>query len=87
MTDVFFSALAKEELKQMSPADRKGVSRAISFLQEDSLREQNKIDLCLNENGCDLWALIVGRIWLGFYIHNNGSVCVTHISLRSLFRP
>lgn len=87
MADIFLSEAAKEELRRFSPDDQQEVVRAISFLEDEEFREQNKMDLCLREDEFDIWALVVGTIWLGFCTSPNGSIRVVWLSLRSRFRP
>ena len=83
---IWLSDPAKEELISFLPEDRDKVSEAISFLEDSSYREQNKIDLVLIEEGHKIWGLVVGRVWLAFH-EDSSDICVDWISLRSRFRP
>jgi hypothetical protein len=83
---VYICEPAKAELKGFSREDQERVAEAISILEDDSYREQNKIDLVLVEDGCKIWALIVGIVWLAFY-EDGEDVQIVWLSLRSRFRP
>ncbi len=83
---VCLSQSSKQELQSFSSEYQGRVSEAISFLENDSFREQNRIDLVLIEEGYKIWALVVGEVWLSFH-EDNGNLCVDWVSLRSRFRP
>ena len=85
MADVFLSELAESELRELSPSDQKEVARAISFLEDDKFRKQNRINLLLIEDRHEIYALIVGIIWLGFYEDSDKLVMLVHMSIRSRF--
>lgn len=87
MAEVFLSKLAEDELRGLSPGDQQDAARAISFLEDDLFREQNKVNLVLVEDGKEIFALVVGTIWLGFYEDNDDSIMLIHLSVRSRFRP
>lgn len=86
MAEVFLSEPAENELRGLSPGNQQDVARAISFLEDDGFRQQNKVDLCLIEDRKEIFALVVGIIWLGFYEDNDSSIKVIHLSVRSRFR-
>ena len=86
MGDVFFSALAENELKNFDPDDHQLVGRVISLLEDDVFRKHNKTDLILIENDYDVWSICVGRIWLAFVEEDDSIVKVVHISMLSRFR-
>ena len=83
MAEVFLSKLAEDEFIGLSPGNQQYAARAISFLEDDTFREQNKVDLLCIRDGERLFALIVGIIWLGFYEDDNNSIMVMHLSVRS----
>ena len=84
---IWFSRSAKLELKSFSAENKSKVSEALDLLGIDSYREQNKIDLCLAEQGCDIWGLVVGEVWLAFHRDDENDICVDWVSIRSRFRP
>ena len=84
---IWLSESAKQELKSFSNDNKNNVAEAVALLSDDSYREKNQIDLCLIENGCKMWALVAGRVWLAFHEDTNGDICVDWVSLRSRFRP
>jgi len=77
---------AKEILRDLSPTDQQLVSRAIDFLNDDTHREANRIDLVLVEKGLKVWGLIVGNVFLAFVESNSDSITVVHLALLSRFR-
>lgn len=83
----WLSQSAKQELKSFSQENKGKVSEAISLLEDNNYREQNKVDLCLIEEGYNIWSLVVGRVWLAFHEDNHRDICVDWVSLRSRFRP
>ena len=87
MAEVFLSKSSEDILIGLSPSDQKETARALSFLEDDTFRNQNIIDLVLVEDGERILALVVGIIWLAFYEDNKGSIKVVHLSVRSRFRP
>lgn len=87
MAEVFLSKSSEDILIGLSPSDQKEVARALSFLEDDTFRSQNRIDLILIEDGERIFALVVGIIWLAFYEGNEKSIKVVHLSMRSRFRP
>jgi hypothetical protein len=87
MATVWLSEPAENELKGFAPDYQQEVAEAISLLEDDSYREQNKLDLNLIEKGHKLYSLLVGAVWLGFHEDTSDSVCVDWVSLRSRFRP
>ena len=86
MAKVYLADPVNELLKNFSPVDLWAVDRAIGFLEDDSTRESDKIDLALVENGYKVWGLQVGNVWLAFVETDNDSVTVVHVSLVSRFR-
>ncbi len=84
---IWFSHSAKLELKSFSVENQTKVSEAIELLNIDSYREQNKIDLCLVEQGFAIWGLVVGEAWIAFHNDNASDICVDWVSTRSRFRP
>jgi hypothetical protein len=87
MASAWLSEPAENELKGFAYEDQEKVANAISLLEDDSYREQNKLDLNLIEKGYRIHSLIVGMVWLGFHKDAGGDVCVDWVSLRSRFRP
>lgn len=85
MSEIFFSALAENELVSFDPDDQEQVARVITLLEDNSFRRYNKTDLILIENGYDVWSICVGRIWLAFVEEDASTVKVVHISLLSQF--
>lgn len=86
MAKAFIADSVNELLKNYSPVDLWAVDRAIVFLEDDSTRESNKMDLVRVEDGYKVWGLQVGKVWLAFVETDNDSVTVVHVSLVSRFR-
>jgi len=86
LAKVFLSEPAEEELRKLSPRDQEEVARAMSFLEDDGFRDQNKVDLCLREDNFQIYALLSGTVWLAFYTNTGGTVNVVHLSMHSRFR-
>jgi hypothetical protein len=86
MATFWFSEPAEKELKRFATEDQQEVAEAISLVEGDIYREQNKLDLNLVEQGFKIYSLIVGGVWLGFHDDTNGDICVDWVSLRSRFR-
>ena len=87
MATVWFSEPAEQELKRFANKDQQKVADAVSLLEDDIYREQNKLDLNLVEQGFKIYSLIIGGVWLGFHNDSRNSVCVDWVSLRSRFEP
>jgi hypothetical protein len=87
MATAWMSEPAENELRGFATNRQQAVADAISLLEDDSYRKQNKLDLNLVEKGYRLYSLLVGTVWLGFHEDTSDSVCVDWISLRSRFRP
>jgi hypothetical protein len=87
MATVWLSEPAESELKRFAPKYQQFVADAITLLENDYYREQNKLDLNLVEQGFSLYSLVVGGVWFGFHEDHNGDIYVDWISLRSRFRP
>jgi hypothetical protein len=83
---ILFSYEAKKELKTFTPDNKENVSQTVNLLSTNNFREQNKIDLCLEEKGHKIWAFIFGPVWIGFHECINGDICVDQVSIRSRFR-
>lgn len=86
MASVWFCEPADNELKRFASDDTDNVAIAVSYLENDVYREQNKIDLNLIEEGFQIYSIIIGSVWLGFHADDNGNVWVDWVSLRSRFR-
>ncbi len=86
MAKAFLADSVNELLKNFSPVDLWAVDRAIVFLEDDSTREPNKIDLVLVEDGYKVWGFQVGNVWLAFVETDKDSVKVVQIALISRFR-
>ncbi len=87
MATVWLSEPAENELREFVLRDQQKVADAITLLENDNYREQNKLDLNLIEQGYNLYSLLVGGVWLGFHEDHNNDICVDWLSLRSRFRP
>jgi len=87
MATVWFCEPAELELKRFNTDNHEKVNEAISLLENDFYREQNKLDLNLIEHGNKIYGLLVGRVWIAFHEKIGGSVWVDWVSLRSRFRP
>jgi mRNA-degrading endonuclease RelE of RelBE toxin-antitoxin system len=85
MTVAWFSEPAEKELKRFNRADQQRVSTAISLLEDETFRQQNKLDLNLREGGYKIWALVTGIVWLAFHEDNDEKICIDWVSLRSRF--
>jgi len=73
------------ELAEFSSIEELAVSHAISSLEIDSFRKEHQVDFCIVEGGYELWAVLVGYVWLVFCERGDG-VEIVHISLLSKFR-
>ena len=83
---VLLARTAKQELISFSPEDRDKVSEAIALLENDNYRERNKIDLCIMQDGCEIWGFEVDYIWLAFHYIDENNICVDWASIKSKFR-
>ena len=90
MASARLTTTAEDALRAQSPSGREETARALDLLEDDNFREENKIDLNLREEGQPVFALVVGRVWIGFLEDQEGLtsyLSVLHLSLRSRFRP
>ena len=86
MATVWFCEPAEKELKRFARDDKNNIAIAVSYLEDDIYRKQNKLDLNLIEEGFQIYSLIIGNVWLGFHEGDDGDVWVDWVSLRSRFR-
>jgi mRNA-degrading endonuclease RelE of RelBE toxin-antitoxin system len=83
---IAFSRSAEKELSSFSREEKEYIAHAVSLMENENFRELNKIDLCIEENGCGIWAMTFGPAWVAFHDVEGGDICVDWISIRSRFR-
>lgn len=87
MAVVNLSNTAQQYVAELGPADQETVDRAITVLEDDVFRSENRIDLNRVEQGYSMYACIIGRFWFGFVSISPTQVAVLYLSKRSAFRP
>ena len=86
MDTVYICKSSEDELKRYTKENQEIVAVVVRILEDDNFREQNKIDLVLEEDGHRIWALIYGVVWIAF--HEDGDdIKIVHISWKSRFKP
>lgn len=86
MATVWLSKHAEDDLKRLNPTDLQVVTKAISVLEDDDYRGENKIDFCVIENDYRVWGLLVGYVWLTFGEKSDKEIEIVHLSIQSRFR-
>jgi hypothetical protein len=84
LTEAFIAKPTEATIAAYGPEDRLLISRAISLLEDDALRENSRIDLALAEDGTKVWGFQIGNVWLAFI--DEPQLTVVHASVLSRFR-
>ncbi len=72
-------------LQQFNHDQQQTIADAINRLEDDDFCRDNGNALILKEQGCDVYGLIAGLVWLA-YFEKDGYRWVTNCNLRSKFR-
>lgn len=85
-TILTYSKPAMDEINTFTLQNMLHVSDAVSFIEHNKYREENKIDLHLPKSSIDLCGMIYKNVWIAFQKGEPDTLYIDWVALISKFR-
>ncbi len=85
-TILTYSKPAMDQINTFTLQNMLHVSDAVSFVEHNKYREENKINLLLPKSMDDLWGVTFKNVWIAFQKANPETLYIEWVSLISKFR-